>query len=297
MFTPLRAIAPDATIAVIAPAGPSPSVRVEAITPWLAARGLRAKIFPGCYEQTGYLAGSDARRADDLLAAFADPAVAAIICMRGGYGSSRLLDKLDFALIAEHAKPFVGYSDITYLHTAFNQLARMPTLHAPMLTSDLLVNDDGASANALLDMLLGGVQSGMSLAPEGMALHTLVGGRAQGRLTGGNLSVLSAALGTPYAMDARDAILFLEDVGEAPYKVDRMLTQLRHAGVLDAVCGFVIGSFSDADDPQGVISELLTPLGKPVLCGWPAGHCVPNYPLPFGVEVVLDAREQTLRVA
>lgn len=297
MLKSLMPIAAGATIAVIAPAGPAAGERVEAITPWLAARGFRAKIFPGCHENDGYLAGSDARRAADLHAAFADAEVAAIICMRGGYGSARLLDLIDYDVIREQAKPFVGYSDISSLHIAFNQRARMQTIHAPMMTSDFIIHDDAASADALFAMLTGGIRSGMALTVDSMPLQTLTGGRAQGRLMGGNLCVLCASLDTPYAIDATDGILFMEEVGEAPYKIDRMLTQLRHAGVLDAARGFVIGSFSDADDPQAVIAEFLAPLGKPVLSGFQAGHCVPNYPLPFGVDVVLDAQGQALRVA
>lgn len=294
MLKSLSPIAAGATIGVVAPAGPAASERIEAIAPWLAARGFRTKIFPGCHENDGYLAGSDARRAADLHAAFADTEVAAIICMRGGYGSARLLDLLDYEVIREQAKPFVGYSDISSLHIAFNQRARLQTIHAPMMTSDFVINEDAASADALFAMLTGGIGAGMALTVAGMQLQTLAGGRAQGRLTGGNLCVLCASLGTPYAIDATDAILFMEEVGEAPYKVDRMLTQLRHAGVLDAARGFVIGSFSDAEDAQAVIAEFLAPLGKPVLSGFQAGHCVPNYPLPFGAEVMLDADHQQL---
>lgn len=294
---PLPPIAVGATIGIIAPAGPAARERVDAITPWLASRGFDARLFPSCHAQDRYLAGSDALRAIDLHAAFVDPGVAAIICLRGGYGSARLLGQIDYALVREHAKPFVGYSDITSLHVAFNQFAHLPTLHAPMMASDFVVNQDEASADALFALLTGGVRAGLSLAPADRPLHTLVGGTARGRLTGGNLCVLAASLGTPYALDARDSILFLEEVGEAPYKVDRMLTQLRHAGVLDAARGFVIGSFSDADDAQDVIADTLAPFGKPVLCGFPAGHCVPNFPLPLGAEVILDADARRLTVA
>jgi muramoyltetrapeptide carboxypeptidase len=296
----MNALRPGATIGVIAPAGPSSAKKVARIAPWLAARGFNTRLFDSCHVEISegvYLAGSDALRLGDLHAAFTDPAVDAIICMRGGYGSARLLDQIDYALVAANAKPFVGYSDITSLHTAFNQLAGMPTVHAPMLTSDLVVNGDEVSADALFDLLMNGLASGTALAHHSTRLRTVVSGRAQGRLMGGNLSVLCAALGTPWAIAAQGGILFLEEVGEDPYRVDRMLTQCRHAGVLEAARGFVIGSFSDAADPHSVINEMLAPLGKPMLTGWQAGHCVPNYPLPFGVDVVLDADLQTLVVA
>ena len=290
----MKLLTPGATIGVIAPAGPSAAERVALIAPWLAARGYASKLFDSCHAQCAYLAGDDALRAADLHAAFLDPQVDAIICMRGGYGTARLLDRIDYDLVRKHAKPFVGYSDITSLHIVFNQLAGMPTIHAPMLGSDLVVNGDAVSADALFAMLSKGLTAGVPLAHASSGLRCVVGGRAEGRLMGGNLAVLVASLGTPWAIDASNGILFLEDVGEDPYRIDRMLTQCRHAGVLAAASGFVIGSFSDAEDPQAVIEEMLVPFGKPMLSGWQAGHCVPNYPLPFGVRVVLDAEAGSL---
>jgi len=133
--------------------------------------------------------------------------------------------------------------------------------------------------------------------PNGDAkLVTVASGTAQGLLVGGNLSVLCSLLGTPWAVDTRDAILFIEDCGEENYRVDRLLTQLRLAGKLDAAAGFLIGSFSDGNDPGAVLRELLAPYDKPILAGWPAGHCKPNYPLPINVEVFLDADAQRLTV-
>lgn len=290
----LQPITPGATIGVIAPAGPASIEAIDAIAPWLAARGFAARIFPGCRARRAHLAGEDHERLADLHAAFSDPDVAAIICMRGGYGSARLLDQIDYALIRRHAKPFVGYSDITALHTAFAQNAGMASIHGPMLTSDLVSAADGTSADALFRMLSEGLASGTDLPSGDAKLLTLVGGRAQGRLVGGNLSVLCSLLGTPCAIDTRDAILFIEECNEPSYRVDRLLTQLRLAGKLAGVAGFLVGSFSDADDPDAVIEELLIPCGKPILSGWPAGHCQPNYPLPLNVPVILDADARRL---
>lgn len=293
----LRPILPGSTIGVIAPAGPAGPEAVAAIGPWLAARGFRSQVFPGCQERREYLAGEDPVRLADLHAAFADPAVDAIVCMRGGYGSARLLDKIDYDLIRRHVKPFVGYSDITALHCAFAGCAGMASIHGPMLTSDLVGAEDETSADALFEMLSRGLASGTDL-PSGEAkLSTLAGGAAQGRLVGGNLSVLCSLLGTPWVVETRDAILFIEDCGEPSYRIDRLLTQLRLAGKLDAAAGFLIGSFSAADDPGEVIRELLAPFGKPILAGWPAGHCKPNYPLPINVEVLLDADAQRVSMA
>lgn len=293
--TTFEPLSPGATIGVIAPAGPARAEDVERIAPWLETHGYRARVFPGCRENTGFLAGADDVRLADLHAAFADDTVDAILCMRGGYGSARLLDRIDFGVVGSHAKPFAGYSDITSLHIAFNQQLALPTIHAPMVTSDLLKEGGRTSADALFALLESGLPRGSELA-GGAPLHTLHGGRAEGRITGGNLSVISAGLGTRWAIDAHDCILFLEEVGEAPYRIDRMFNQLRLAGVLDAAAGFVLGSFSDADDPSAVIEEFLAPLGKPVLAGWPAGHCAPNYPVPLGVEVLLDADAQRIAI-
>ena len=292
----LRPVLPGSTIGVIAPAGPADPEAVEAIGSWLTARGFRSQVFPGCRARRNYLAGEDPVRLADLHAAFADPAIDAVMCMRGGYGSARLLDQIDYELIRRHAKPFVGYSDITALHCAFARRAGMAGIHGPMLTSDLVGAEDATSADALFRMLANGFVSGTDLPSGDAKLSTLAGGSARGLLVGGNLSVLCALLGTPWAVETRDAILFVEDCGEPSYRVDRLLTQLRLAGKLDAAAGFLIGSFSDGDDPGEVLRELLAPYGKPILAGWPAGHCKPNYPLPINVEVLLDADAQRLTV-
>jgi muramoyltetrapeptide carboxypeptidase len=294
IIAPLR---PGATIGVIAPAGHSPAAKIDAITPWLAARGYTARIYPACRSQLTYLAGPDADRLADLHAAFADREVDAIVCMRGGYGSARLLDGIDFDLVRANRKLFVGYSDITSLHIAFTQQAGMVTVHGPMLTSDLIADDDGRSTAALLDLFTRGMHRGDVLPAGGAPIATLTPGKARGTLTGGNLAVVCASLGTPWEIDLRGAVLFIEDIAEEPYRVDRLLTQLRLAGKLEHAAGFVIGSFSDAADPGELIAGMLAPFGKPTIAGWPAGHCSPNYPLPFGADVVLDADAGTLTLA
>ncbi|TRZ69043.1 MAG: LD-carboxypeptidase [Rhodocyclaceae bacterium] len=293
----LQPVAPGSTIGVIAPAGPASAESIDAIAPWLEARGYKSHVFPGCRKNCAYLAGDDQERLADMHAAFSDPGVDAIICMRGGYGSARLLDGIDYALIRRHAKPFVGYSDITALHLAFAQHAGISSIHGPMLTSDLLGAKDRASADALFRMLSEGLASGADLPCGDARLSSLLGGTARGRLVGGNLSVVCSLLGTPWAIETRDKLLFVEDRSEDSYRVDRLLTQLRLAGKLDEAAGFLVGSFSDADDSSAVIRELLVPFGKPILAGWPAGHCAPNYPLPHNMELILDAGAQRLIVA
>ncbi|WP_349740814.1 S66 peptidase family protein [Roseateles cavernae] len=278
-----------ATLGLIAPAGPPAPGSLEQVPALLAAHGFKAKLFPGCAGPThlDYLAASDAQRLADLHAAFADPEVDAVLALRGGYGCARLLERIDTDLLRRHPKLLIGFSDITALHGLRDGLG-LPGLHAPMPASNLLDADASADAHALFSLLHRGFSAGEQIAPA-LPVHGLnQGERAAGRLIGGNLAVFAALLGTPWAPRAEGAILFIEDVGEAPYRVDRLLVQLRQAGVLDAAAGFLIGSFSDAESPDAVLADLLSPLGKPMLAGWPSGHCRPHIALPLGLQVEMD---------
>jgi muramoyltetrapeptide carboxypeptidase len=282
---------PGALVGVIAPAGPSSAERREKVEPLLARHGLRARLYPSCFLDTGYLAGPDAQRLADLHAAFDDDEVAAIICLRGGYGCGRLLAGADTALLRRKPKLLAGYSDITALHALLATLG-IPSLHAPMLGSDLAREDRAGDEAALFDLLRNGLRAGDVLQPALLAESWHAGGVAEGRLIGGNLSLVASLLGTPWAYSLDDAILFLEDVSEQLYRVDRLLGQLKNAGVLDAVKGVVVGSFTEEESPEAVLKDYLLPLaerGKPVLTGWPAGHGTPNLPLPLGVRARLDA--------
>ncbi|MEK7737075.1 MAG: LD-carboxypeptidase, partial [Pseudomonadota bacterium] len=243
--------------------------------------------FPGCYARQAYLAGDDDCRLSDLHAAFRDPDIAAILCLRGGYGSGRLLDRIDAQLLLAHAKPLIGYSDITTLHALLSN-AGVASFHGQMLTSDLLGAPDPLTQQGFA-CLRDGLGAGTVLKPELSEPLLRTAGRVSGRLVGGNLSIIASLLGTPWALDTRDAVLFLEEVGEAPYRIDRLLLQLRLAGVLEGVAGFLLGGFTGMESPAEVLRSYLGPLGKPVLSGWPAGHCSPNTLLPLGVRVDLDS--------
>ncbi len=275
-------------IGVIAPAGPAATDVLPAVQALYTRWGYRVRLYDSCSANTGYLAGSDALRLADLHAAMADDEVAAIHCLRGGYGAMRLLDGVDGELLRRHPKLLIGYSDITALHALWARHG-LPSLHAPMPASDLVKPGREDDAAALLDVLRHGLRAGDVLAPELPVDALRVAGQAEGPLIGGNLSLVAALLGTPWAWQARGAILFLEDINEEPYRVDRLLTQLRLAGVLDAVAGFVLGSFADAAPPLQLLHDTLVPLAKPLLAGWPSGHGTPNRPLPLGLCVSLDA--------
>ncbi|UFH49757.1 S66 peptidase family protein [Pseudomonas sp. KNUC1026] len=283
-------------LALVAPAGPG-SLEVAQAQAWAEQVGYRLRIYPGVFEKTGYLAGTDERRLADLHAAFADPSIDAILCLRGGYGTPRLLDQLDIELIRANPKPFVGYSDITALHLAFNQLAGLVTFHGPLFRSELLPRLQPGE-QALLAMLKGEI-GGDIPHPAGHPLITVAPGRASGRLAGGNLSLLCATLGTPWALQSEGIVLFIEDVNEPLYRVDRLLTQLRLAGKLQGLAGVLVGDFAgiSAEQLQPLVKEFFEPLGVPVLAGWRSGHCQPNITLPLGAEVVLDASEGRLLLA
>jgi muramoyltetrapeptide carboxypeptidase len=221
--------------------------------------------------------------------------VAAIHCIRGGYGAMRILDRIDTSLVRHATKLLIGYSDITALHALWARQG-LASLHAPMAASDLLLPDRQSDRDALFGLLRQGLLAGQTLAPalDATAQALSRPGVAEGPLVGGNLSLVAALLGTRWAWDARGAILFLEDVNEEPYRVDRLLTQLRLAGVLDAAAGFVLGSFTEEASPTGLLQQMLGGLGKPVLAGWPGGHGTPNRPLPLGLRVRLDAQAGSL---
>ena len=276
-------------IGVIAPAGPVAPEALPAVQALYARHGYRVRLYPGCHASTGYLAGPDALRLADLHAAMADDEVAAIHCLRGGYGAMRLLDGIDAGLLKRKPKLLMGYSDITALHALW-ALHGLPSLHAPMPASDLIKPEREDDEAALFHLLRHGLQAGAVLAPvlDPGGLHLT--GEVSGQLIGGNLSLVAALLGTPWAWQPEGAILFLEDINEELYRIDRLLTQLRLAGVLDTVAGIVLGSFTEEVSPAQLLRDTLLPLNKPVLSGWPTGHGTPNRPLPMGLRVQLTVR-------
>jgi muramoyltetrapeptide carboxypeptidase len=284
------ALPPGSLIGVIAPAGPVEAERLSLVAPLYEAQGYRCRVYPGCHHSTGYLAGTDEARLADLHAALDDDEVAAIHAIRGGYGCMRLLDRVDTALLRRKPKLLIGYSDLTALLALWARVG-LPGLHAPMAASDILLPWRGADRDALFALLKTGLRAGDVLAPalDATAASLCVPGHAEGRLVGGNLSLVAALVGTPWAWDVRGNILFLEDVNEDRYRVDRLLTQLRLAGRLDAAAGFVLGSFTESTSPNDLLLQMISSLGKPVIAGWPSGHGTPNRPLPLGLRVALDA--------
>lgn len=283
------ALRPGDPVVAVAPAGPFDRASFESGLEVIAQR-YRVHYDPGALARHRYLAGTDERRLGELAAALADSDTRAVFCARGGYGVMRLLSGLESAAIAP--KPVIGFSDLTALHQ-FLQREGHVSIHGPTLTQ--LSRLDAPAHQRLFDLL-------ESQAPAATltGTETYVDGMAEGPLLGGNLSVLTRLLGTPFLAPMEGAILLLEDVGERPYRLDRMWTHLALAGVFRQVCGIVLGEFAaceakDADYSSGeVLRELAVATGLPCAAGFPIGHGEHNQPVPLGVRVRLDAARRSL---
>lgn len=281
-FQPLQ---PGDTVAVVAPAGPFTADRLEKGLAVLAARGYRVRAGPNLGRTFRYFAASDDDRAGDLAAAFADPEVRAVFAVRGGYGAMRLLPRIDWAAAARTGKPLVGFSDVTALHLAL-VAAGGRSVHGPVVTR---LGEEGEPSLARLFRLL---ETGGS--PTPVVGRQVVPGRAEGRLVGGCLSLVSRLVGTPYLPSLDGAILLLEDVGEKPYAVDRMWTHLALAGALDRIAGVALGDFTKCEEPGAdytaaeVVLDLLRDLGKPAVVGLPIGHGDVNLAVPLGAHAILE---------
>lgn len=282
---------PGDQVAVVAPAAPGDPDKLDAGVAWLRDLGFEVRLGKHVHDRFGYLAGDDASRAADIQDAWCDPEIAAVLCARGGYGAVRVLDLLDWpALAAATPKPLHGSSDITALHVAFGDRLGVTTSYGPMV-GNVLADPDPESAAATRTALLG-------VPDPVIGGYPLVPGRVTAPLTGGNLSLLVSLLGTPYAPSpARGRIVLLEDIGEVPYKLDRMLTQLRLSGWLDGVAGLALGSWTNCGDPmrvRSVLAERLAGLGVPIVAGLPIGHGRPQHTVTLGARARLDAGSGTL---
>ena len=289
--------------------GPSGTVReagaVDQAIAYMRELGFQVKVGESAHAKYGYLSGTDEVRARDINAMFADPEVDAIVCTRGGYGTMRLLDLLDYDVIRANPKIFVGFSDITALHIAFQKKCGLVTFHGPMATRWMHEFPDGFTKKALFDALMNAEPLGALVNhPEYHARVTVNPGSAEGMLVGGNLSLIAGTIGTPYELDTKGKILFIEEIGERTYCVDRMLTQLRLAGKFDDCVGVIFGDFCDCpvEYPEfgltleEVIRDIAAPCGKPMFTGLQAGHVSHKLTLPLGTHCRMDADRCTLEV-
>ena len=287
-------LSPGAPIAVVAPASAPRNLDRyrRGLSRLRSTYNVRTAWAPG--RQQGYLAAPDAVRAAALHDAIRDPAIRAIVCVRGGYGCLRLLDRIDWTLARQQPTLLVGYSDITALHLAFHARAGWAGLSGPVVTEWAEADDDTLGP---FRTLAEGGRLSVDAAP-------LQPGTATGPLLGGNLSVLTRLLGTPYSPDWSGALLVLEDVAEAPYRVDRMLAHLEHAGVLDAIGGAILGHFSTGDlDPHRptlslstVVADYFADRPYPVAVDLAYGHLLPRETIPIGVPATLSVSPDTARL-
>jgi muramoyltetrapeptide carboxypeptidase len=290
------------TVALINPAGATfhpEDVVVAGET--LAALGLKMKTGKHLLDRYGYLAGSDEARASDINEMFSDPGVTALLTLRGGWGCNRLLDLLDYKTIASNPKILMGYSDITSLLLAMNAKTGLVTFHGPVGTSTWNEYSTAYVRKLLFNAEIFGMENprelGDNLTHTKDRILTINGGIARGKLLGGNLSVLTAMVGSQYLPDFKNNILFLEEVGEDIYRVDRMLTQLKLAGILDEISGFVFGKCTNCGPGKGygslTLEELLDdhikPLGIPAWYGAMIGHIENKFTIPLGIDTEINA--------
>lgn len=292
-----------ARVALIAPSGPvrgNTEEKLDRAVKTAERLGFVPVLYPTARLAYGYLAGNDAQRAEDINRAFADKSIDGVWCLRGGYGAHRILPLLDYETIRPNPKFFGGYSDITAFHIAFKQQCGLDTYHMVMTTTDDLSGEDEYTLRYALAMLFGKKIEYEN--PADVKMGTLVGGKAEGELCGGNLSLVAASLGTPWEIDTRGKLLFLEDVGEQPYNIDRMLTQLRNAGKFRDCAGIIMGQYTrcTTEKPEESLTiedsfnELVKPSGKPCITNVLCGHCAPTMSLPMGARFALDADARTL---
>jgi muramoyltetrapeptide carboxypeptidase len=302
---------PGDTVALIEPAGFSDNMlQVEQVKSTVVGMGLVPRVGRHVTARYGYLAGTDQERADDVNEAYADPDVRAVFAVRGGWGCARILPLLDWKTIAANPKLLIGFSDITALHLAFAARAGFPTIHGPNAANSW----PATSWNSLWRLAFAAETPAFrnpdltaldALLQERWRTTTIRAGKAVGTLVGGNLTVLAALVGTPWLPDFSGKILFLEDTGEAEYRVDRMLTQLALAGILGKVAGLVFGQCTRCStgiaDYQGftipqVLQQHLAPLGVPAFSGANIGHISDQLSIPVGVRAEIDADAGSIRI-
>lgn len=282
---------PGDTIGVVAPAGPfDPEIFSQGLST-VESLGFRTLASDEIFEKTGYLAGNDMQRARLVNQLFKDSAINAIICARGGFGSLRILPLVDFDVVRKNPKVFIGFSDITALLTAITTRSGLVSFHGPVVTT--LAKAPKITCNTLL----GAISSETPLEVQPANGVVIQAGRAQGPLIGGNLTTLCHLLGTPYEPGFKHRILLLEDRGEALYRIDRMLFQMKLAGCFDGIAGLVLGSFEGCGSPDGVFQvfeDHFRDISAPIIAGFDVGHGERNLTMPFGIDAILDTDKQLL---
>lgn len=297
------------TIGIISPSSPVfKELPFQLAKETLEVLGFKVRFGEHVKERYGHLAGSDEQKLSDIHQMFDDDSIKAIICMRGGSGAARLLDRLDYHLISKNPKIFMGYSDITALLNAINHKTGMVTFHGPMVTSTWTKNNAIQFQELFMDAgkpeYINPVSSGDSIVPRNNRTQTITPGIAQGELVGGNLSVLTGIAGSPYYPNFDGKILFLEDVDEAPYSMERMFCQLRLSGALDNIKGFIFGKCTSCEPGGGygsltlddILDHYIKPLNIPAYSGALIGHIHEQFIVPLGAKASMDASQGTFKL-
>jgi muramoyltetrapeptide carboxypeptidase len=305
--TPMTRVLPKgiragSTVGIVCPASGATMQDISDFAALCREWGVKVKLGKNISRRSGYLSAPDEDRASELMGFIEDPEVDAVICARGGYGVMRILPMLDFTSIRQAGKIIMGFSDITALLIAANQLSGVVTFHGPVASSSF----DDFTVKSLRETVVAEHQQAPSEFTNSR-LTTIAQGSARGKLTGGNLALVVSTLGTRYEIDTTDAILFLEEVNEEPFRVDRMLTQLWLAGKLQSCKGIALGNFRDCEargtsispvsfSLEQVFEQRLASLGIPVVYGLPFGHVRSKLTMPIGVQAELDATSKTIRI-
>ncbi|MFD2131680.1 LD-carboxypeptidase [Pseudogracilibacillus auburnensis] len=268
---------------------------------FLKNNGLKVKLGKNIRNTYGYLAGTDIERLEDFHCMIADPTIKAIFFAKGGYGTGRLASCIDYELISKNPKIIWGYSDITYLHTAIRQSTNLVTFHGPMLESDVARDDFDHLSKDMFNQLF--KRTTLRYSEKIAALNVLVEGKASGKLVGGNLSLLTSTLGTPYEIDVKGNILLIEDVNEEPYRVDSMLNQLKYANKLTKANGIIVGDFANTEPKRSpslqmeeVFQHYFSSLTCPVMTGFKIGHCLPHFAVPLGAQTTMNTENKLVTI-
>ena len=298
----IKKISSKSKIGITAPAFPPDAVKLHNGIEYLQKRGHRVVLGDSCTSIQGYFAGSDELRVRELHQFFKDPQIDLIICARGGWGTLRFLDKLDYDLIKANPKLLVGYSDITTLQLAICKMSGLPSVSGPMVAvemgNDILPFTEEHFWNQLYN-----TNTYYEYEWDRDEIEVWNRGRAQGRLLGGCLSMVSHQLGTPYSPDYTDSVLFIEDVGEEPFKIDRYLAHLKQNGIFNQIKGLILGNFLDCEDEnesrkhipvKAVLAEYFKEAPFPVIYNFPYGHGMRKVSMPIGAEAVLDTAKRRL---
>lgn len=290
------------TIGIIAPSSPVTKEEADLCKKLIEDMGYNVKLGNCTYRSLhGYLAGTGTERAEDINRMFADKEVKAIWCIRGGYASSHTMDKISFEIVNKNPKIFVGYSDVTNLHVVFNQKCSLVTFHGPMVKSNMLNDFDFFTRNSFEKAL--NFENELILDnPQGEDFKVMVEGYAEGNIIGGNLALLTSMIGTPYEVDTKGKILFIEDVDESVPRLDRMMYQLKYSNKLQDAQGIIFGDFTDCTNPREesytvieMLKDLLSDYKKPVMYNIKSGHCFPMSTIPLGARCIMDTKSNSIK--